>query len=211
MLAHVAVDTLWHHFWNSDTFPDMFKIVLPIAEKMLRPIVVYIFLVVSLRIFGKRELTNINPFDFVVLLTLSNTVQNAIIGDDNTVFGGIIGAAALLAVNYVIVRAARHSRRLQRLLAGRGDVLVKDGVIQRDHLDRELISKAELLAAAHKQGIMSLKEVEYCVLEPTGTMTFIQRKPTPETSRHDEIITLLNKMSDELNALRAARAGEGKP
>lgn len=189
---------------------DMFHLSIPLVEKIVRPVCVYIFLVVGLRLAGKRELAQLNPFDFIVLMTLSNTVQNAIIGDDNTVLGGMIGAGSLLGINYMVVRAARHNRRLQRLLAGRGDVLVKNGEIQKDHLERELISKAELLAAAHKQGIMSLKEVEYCVLEPTGTLSFIQRRPTADSSRHDEVVTLLNKLSDDLAALKAARAAEQK-
>src|SRR6185369_6999103 len=87
-----------------DMWKDMFLLALPLAEKILRPIVVYTFLVISLRLSGKRELVQLNPFDLVVLLTLSNTVQNAIIGDDNTVTGGIIGATSLLAVNYLVVR-----------------------------------------------------------------------------------------------------------
>jgi uncharacterized membrane protein YcaP (DUF421 family) len=182
----------------------MFISDLPLLEKVLRPIVVYFFLLIGLRLAGKRELAQLNPFDFIVLMTLSNTVQNAIIGNDNSVLGGVIGATALLAVNYGVVRAARNSRFLQRLLAGRGSVLVKDGIIQKDHLDREMISKAELLAAAHKQGIMSIKEVEYCVLEPTGTLSFIQRKPTAETTRHDEIMALLNKMSEAVEKLKKA-------
>ena len=195
------MDKMWH---------DMFVLTVPILEKILRPVVVYVFLLVGLRLAGKRELAQLNPFDFIVLMTLSNTVQNAIIGDDNTVLGGMIGAAALIAINYGVVRAARGNRRLQRLLAGRGDVLVKGGVIQTDHLNRELISKAELQAAAHKQGIMSLKDVDYCVLEPTGTLTFIEKRPTADVSRHDEIIHLLNKMGEELQALKAVRAGELK-
>ena len=77
--------------WN-----DMFYLTLPIAEKILRPVIMYLVLVMLIRLFGKRELAQLNPFDLVVLLTLSNTVQNAIIGDDNSVAGGIIGAAALL-------------------------------------------------------------------------------------------------------------------
>src|SRR2546429_2031302 len=76
-----------HNIWK-----DMFVIGLPLAEKILRPIIVYAFLVISLRLSGKRELVQLNPFDLVVLLTLSNTVQNAIIGEDNSVLGGIIGA-----------------------------------------------------------------------------------------------------------------------
>src|ERR1043166_9692478 len=85
-------------------FPDMFYLTAPLAEKILRPIVVYAFLIVGLRLAGKRELAALNPFDLVVLLTISNTVQNAIIGDDNTVTGGMIGAGTLLLVNYTVVR-----------------------------------------------------------------------------------------------------------
>ncbi len=86
---------LWH---------DMFHLGVPVAEKVLRPVVVYGFLVLGLRLAGKRELAQLNPFDLIVLLTLSNTVQNAIIGDDNSVTGGLLGAATLLGVNALVVR-----------------------------------------------------------------------------------------------------------
>src|SRR3978361_525471 len=126
MLASlIATDWFWHH----KTIQDMFQLVLPIAEKMLRPIVVYFFLVISLRIFGKRELTNINPFDFVVLLTLSNTVQNAIIGEDNSISGGIIGATTLLATNYCVVRFIFKHRRLDQLIEGSPTTLIENGKI----------------------------------------------------------------------------------
>src|SRR4051812_10124289 len=112
--TNAILGALAHPFWDTQTFTDMFRLVLPLAEKMIRPIIVYFFLVVVLRVFGKRELTNINPFDFVVLLTLSNTVQNAIIGDDNTITGGVIGAFTLLLVNYLVVRFIFKHRRLDQ-------------------------------------------------------------------------------------------------
>ena len=96
-----------HEIWK-----DMFVVGIPLLEKILRPIVVYAFLVVSLRLAGKRELVQLNPFDLVVLLTLSNTVQNAIIGDDNSVLGGIIGATSLLATNFLVVRFLYGHRKL---------------------------------------------------------------------------------------------------
>src|SRR5215213_3366342 len=99
-------------FWNDAVMQNMFHLAVPFAEKMLRPLVVYVFLVVVLRIFGKRELAQLNPFDLVVLLSLSNTVQNAIIGDDNTVTGGLVGAVSLLGVNYFVVRFVFKHRRL---------------------------------------------------------------------------------------------------
>src|SRR2546423_2045961 len=108
---------------------DMFVLTIPLAEKVLRPVVVYVFLIVGLRVAGKRELAQLNPFDLVVLLTLSNTVQNAIIGDDNTVSGGVIGAATLLAVNYLVVRYLYSHPGLDRYVEGDPDVLVADGCV----------------------------------------------------------------------------------
>ncbi len=93
-----------NQIWDFEMLGGMFRLCLPFAEKISRPILVYGFLVVALRIFGKRELAQLNPFDLIVLLMLSNTVQNAIIGNDISVTGGIIGAVTLLATNYFVVR-----------------------------------------------------------------------------------------------------------
>src|SRR4051812_7199706 len=98
------------------SFHDMFVLSLPVLEKVLRPVIVYVFLLIGLRIAGKRELAQLNPFDLIVLLMLSNTVQNAIIGDDNTVTGGVVGAVSLLTLNYVVVRVTHRFKRLERLL-----------------------------------------------------------------------------------------------
>src|SRR3954470_5529777 len=95
---------------------DMFVTHLPLLEKILRPVIVYLFLVVLLRVFGKRELAQLNPFDLVVLLSLANTVQNAIIGNDNSLVGGMIGAFSLLACNYIVVRFMFKHRRLDQLI-----------------------------------------------------------------------------------------------
>src|SRR4051812_14378894 len=104
--------TMWH---------DMFYLGLPIFEKMLRPVLVYVFLIVGLRLAGKRELAQLNPFDLIVLLTLSNTVQNAIIGDDNSVTGGVLGASTLLAVNYIVVRFLYGHERWEQIVEGKAD------------------------------------------------------------------------------------------
>src|SRR5450631_2728135 len=101
---------------NTQMWHNMFVLGLPIAEKILRPILVYAFLIIGLRLAGKRELAQLNPFDLVVLLTLSNTVQNAIIGDDNTVTGGVIGASTLLFVNYVLVRFVSRHESLEHFI-----------------------------------------------------------------------------------------------
>jgi uncharacterized membrane protein YcaP (DUF421 family) len=189
----------------AETLHNMFLLdptTVTIAEKMLRPVMVYVFLIIGLRVAGKRELAQLNPFDFVVLMTLSNTVQNAIIGNDNSVTGGILGATTLLAINYVVVRIIYRNRKLGRLIEGRADVLMSDGKIHRDHLARELICQEELLAAAHRQGIGSLHEVEKCLLEPNGTITFIPKTPTPDVERYEAI---MQGLSDILEHLRATQ------
>lgn len=188
-----------------DTWKDMFFIGLPLAEKILRPIIVYAFLVVSLRLSGKRELVQLNPFDLVVLLTLSNTVQNAIIGEDNSVLGGIIGATSLLVTNYLVVRFLYDHRKLDQLVEGKADVLVESGKVRTQHLKKELITMAQLAAAARKQGFDSLSEVEQCVLEPGGTLTFLGRKPTSEDVRHQELLGKLEQLAKDISLLRGAQ------
>src|SRR5271163_4636571 len=100
----------------------MFHLHLPVLEKLLRPVIVYLFLVLFLRLFGKRELAQLNPFDLVVLLSLSNTVQNAMIGDDNSVTGGIIGAFALLAINWVLTLTLYRLPRVDKVVEGAATV-----------------------------------------------------------------------------------------
>lgn len=177
---------------------DMFVLQLPILEKILRPICVYLFLLVGLRLAGKRELAQLNPFDLIVLLTLSNTVQNAIIGDDNTVTGGILGAATLLLVNYLVVRFVHRHQRLETLVEGSRDYLMRHGQVLRTHLNRELMTRAELNAAAHRQGIGSLAEVDSAVLEPTGTITFVAKKPSTDDIRHHELMDAIDRIRLEL-------------
>src|SRR5579872_320307 len=109
----------------------MFALTLPVAEKILRPAIFYVFIVILLRVFGKRELAQLNPFDLVVLLSLSNTVQNAIIGNDNSVTGGLIGAFSLLCTNYLVVRFLFKHRRIDQILEGTPTVLIEGGKIRR--------------------------------------------------------------------------------
>jgi len=182
---------------------DMFALPLPVIEKMLRPILVYFFLIVVLRLAGKRELAQLNPFDLVVLLTLSNTVQNAIIGEDNSVTGGLIGAATLIVVNYAVVRFLYSHEQLDQLVEGACDVLIEDGVIQRDRLKKELITMTELEAAAHKQGFGSLDDIERAVLDPGGTVAFFAKKPTADAIRFEEIMKRLDVLSAQVAALRS--------
>ena len=189
------------HFWQ-----HLFVLSddISILEKIARPILVYVFLIVGLRLAGKRELAQLNPFDLVVLLTLSNTVQNAIIGDDNSVIGGVIGATTLLAVNYFVVRFLYNHERLDHLIEGACDELMTDGKIRHDRLKKELLTEAALETAAHRQGFASLKEIDRAVLEVGGSISFFAKQPTPEIARHTEVLAGLNRVTAELAALRQA-------
>ena len=187
---------------TSQTLHDMFALGVPILEKMMRPIIVYIFLIAGLRLGGKRELAQLNPFDLVVLLTLSNAVQNAIIGDDNSVTGGLIGAATLLTLNHFVVRMLYGHDRIEHLVEGDADVLIDKGVVQEARLKKELISHGELTSAAHKQGFTSIEEVERATLEPGGTICFFGKEPSVEMQRHREILNQLETLSAQVSALR---------
>ena len=185
-----------HGMWNA-----IFALGAPVVEKVLRPVLVYFFLVVALRVFGKRELAQLNPFDLVVLLSLSNTVQNAIIGNDNSLTGGLIGALSLLAMNYLVVRFLFRHRRLDQIFEGKPTMLIEHGRVVEPALARELLTRIELMTVLHRQGFDSLDEVERCVLEPGGTF-YIQRKmPATETLEHDEVMQALSDLNVKLDRL----------
>jgi len=180
----------------------MFQLSLPVTEKILRPVIVYLFLVAFLRIFGKRELAQLNPFDLVVLLSLSNTVQNAIIGNDNSVTGGFIGAFALMAVNYLMVRLLFKHRRLDQILEGSPTVLMEHGKVNRGALAKELLTESELRTVLHRQGFVRLDEVERCVLEPGGSFSIEGKLPPLAETRHAELLARMEQLSRQIERLR---------
>ena len=108
---------------------DLFVPGVPLLEKIIRPLIVYAALLILIRMFGKRELAQLNPYDLVVLLTISNTVQNAIIGNDNSVTGGLIGAFVLMAFNFVVVRFLYSHEKIDRIIEGDAIVLVENGCV----------------------------------------------------------------------------------
>jgi uncharacterized membrane protein YcaP (DUF421 family) len=181
---------------------SMFHMPLPLVEKILRPVVVYLALVLLLRVFGKRELAQLNPFDLVVLLSLSNTVQNAIIGEDNSVTGGIIGAVSLLTINWIVVRILFRSPRLNRALEGRPAVLIREGHIDRKALEREALTREELVEVIHRQGFEHLHDVHRCELEPNGTFYIEGRDPSIADKRHGELLARLETLTQQLAELR---------
>jgi uncharacterized membrane protein YcaP (DUF421 family) len=140
-----------------DMWTHLFMPSLPILEKIIRPIIIYFFLVLVFRLSGKRELVQLNPFDLVVLLTISNTVQNAIIGDDNSLAGGVIGATSLVITNYLVVRFLYDHRKLDQLVEGSPDVLIEGGKIRNKNLKRELITLSQLELPASRDSVRSPK------------------------------------------------------
>jgi uncharacterized membrane protein YcaP (DUF421 family) len=181
---------MWHSL-----IPDI-----PVAEKLVRTVIVYLFLIIGLKLAGKRELSQLNPFDLVVLLLLSNTVQNAIIGNDNSITGGLLGAATLLVLNWLVVRGLYRFGKLDAV-EGKPDLLVRNGRLIRHHLERELITVHELEAAARKQGLQSLAHVKECRLETGGSLSFVEKQPTDEDVRHHELVGLIGRLDARLAAL----------
>jgi uncharacterized membrane protein YcaP (DUF421 family) len=187
-------------------FDSMFHLPLPILEKLARPVIVYLVLVILLRVFGKRELAQLNPFDLVVLLSLSNTVQNAIIGDDNSVTGGVIGAFGLLAINWLVVRVLFRSRRLTRALEGRSAILIRNGQLDVQAMNREALTREELLSVVHRQGFEDFHAVRKCELEPNGTFYVEAFDPSVDDKRHAELLARIDALAREVAALRGGTA-----
>ena len=183
-------------------YASMFHLHLPILEKILRPMIVYLALITFLRLFGKRELAQLNPFDLVVLLSLSNTVQNAMIGDDNSVSGGIIGALSLLTINWALSRLLFYTPNLNRAVEGTSATLVEHGVIDRKVMKQETLTDNELLTVLHKQGVDRVEDVERCVLEPSGN--FFVQSSSPSATRRDvtELLNMVSALTREIEQMR---------
>ncbi|WP_044177952.1 YetF domain-containing protein [Granulicella mallensis] len=188
---------------------SMFHLPLPVMEKILRPVIVYLFLIGFLRLFGKRELAQLNPFDLVVLLSLSNTVQNAIIGDDNSVSGGIIGAFALLAINWLLMWLLYRSPKLNQQLEGSKTVLIQAGVVSEEAMKKETLTFEELISVLNKNGFNNPADVEECVLEPNGTFFVKGKTPTSETVHSRELLNAVERLTEEVMAMRAEMQARG--
>jgi uncharacterized membrane protein YcaP (DUF421 family) len=166
----------WHDIYVNMLTLDNISI----AEKILRPAIIYLCLIIGLRLVGKRELAQLNPLDLIVILTLSNTVQNAIIGADNSVTGGLIGAAALLGTNEMLVRLSYRFPRFDRFFNGAPILLIEKGELQEQNLKRLLIDKKELVAVCRRQGVKRLSDVDTATLETSGSISVFLREPSPE-------------------------------
>ncbi|HEX4493378.1 MAG TPA: YetF domain-containing protein [Acidimicrobiia bacterium] len=184
---------------------SLFHLDVPIIEKVVRALLVYAFLVVGLRLAGKRELGQLNTLDFVVLLAVANAVQNGIIGNDNTVTGAVVGASVLFGVNALMAALIFRSVRARKLVEGSATVLIEDGVFIEKALRHEKICKEDLLAAIAQQGASDVAEVERAVLEPNGAIVTMLKTPDYETQHFlalsqqiAELKTIVEQRSDVL-------------
>jgi len=150
-----------------------------VAEKILRSVAVYGFLLVAFRIAGKRQLGQMTAFDLIVLLIISNVLQNAAIGNDNSLGGGLLGATVIILLNLLIAWMTFRHKRLERIVEDSPTILVKHGHVLRANLAREFMSMAELRASLRKEGVATMSEVRYAILEEDGHVTVIPRKSTP--------------------------------
>ena len=185
---------------------EMFTLGVPVWERIIRAILVYFFVVIALRLAGKREIGALNPFDLVVLLFLSNILQNSIIGNDLSVTGGLIGAATLLLTNYAVQRFLFNHQTLDHALEGEATVLIEDGKILHENLKKELVTEDVLIVAVHKQGILEIVDVEKAVLETDGNISVFARTPTTDAQRQMEMSLKLDRIEAAL-----ARLSESLP
>ena len=170
-----------------------------VLEKIVRPTAVYLLLVVLLRLFGKRMLAQLNPFDLVVLLMLSNTVQNAIIGNDTSLSGGVIGALSLIGVNALLVRV--YYRGPDTVIESPDTFLVREHEVDSEALRRLHINRGELLARAHERGFDDLEEVDTAVLYPNGTI--YMKGTSQDEACLQEILREVQTLRLEVAALRS--------
>jgi uncharacterized membrane protein YcaP (DUF421 family) len=172
---------------------DLIHLGLPWWDKTIRTLVVYVVILALLRVAGKRQLAQLNSFDLVVLLLLSNVVQNAIIGNETSLAGGLLGAVILIGANYGLVLLSFRRPRVNRLLQGTSTTLYDDGHVREESLRHELMTREELVAALRRQG-MELEDVEQVALTPEGTFD-ASPKPKPGI---DDVLAALQRIETKL-------------
>jgi uncharacterized membrane protein YcaP (DUF421 family) len=187
----------------------MFHVPVPLVEKILRPVIVYLCLIVFLRLFGKRELAQLNPFDLVVLLSLSNTVQNAMIGDDNSVTGGIVGALSLLAINWLLMWVLYRAPKVNAALEGQPSTLIQGGEVDEAELKKQILTHEELISVLNKNGFNDPADVEVCVLEPNGTFYVKGKTPSDDEMGRKDLMDAILLLSEEVKSLRREIEAKG--
>jgi uncharacterized membrane protein YcaP (DUF421 family) len=180
---------------------SLFTMPIPVGEKIVRTIAVYLIVVVLLRIMGRRTVAQLNAFDLVVLLLLSNVVQNAIIGPDNSLLGGAIGVITLLLLNAGVVWVVRRNRWLDRVMEGDTVTLVRDGTVDHHALQHLGIREGDLRAALLNQGAEGVQDVHEAEMYPSGSIVVELTEEAQDASKMD-----LERVEQKIDALTAAVA-----
>lgn len=192
-------------FFDGSTWTNMFVLdaeQVTWAEKILRPILVYITLIVLLRIVGKRELAQLNPLDLVVILSLSNTVQNAIIGNDTSLVGGIVGAATLLLVNAVVAYLKFRSTRVEAAVEGRPITLIEKGKIDQKMLKSELMTESDIDIIAHENGMEDANDIERLVLDPNGSFLVDGKDEIKDAKFKRDVMHKIDRLTEQITKLQ---------
>jgi uncharacterized membrane protein YcaP (DUF421 family) len=182
----------------------MFVEQIPFTEKILRTVIIYALLVVLFRLTGKRGMANLSTLDFVVIFLLSNVVQNAVIGNDNSVTGGIVGAVTLVAVNAVIDRLIVISPAVERIFEGRATTVIKDGHVRVGALRRLGLRRSEIDHAVRLQNGDDVKQVATGNLEPGGQLVLTLKHAEQGATKAD-IAGLVDRLSRIERLLDPAR------
>lgn len=171
-------------------------------EKVIRPLLIYFVMVFLLRVFGKRELAQLNPIDFVLLLLISEAVQNSIIGDDTSVSGGVIGVVTLLAVNYLMAFIKFRSQPIERLVEGSPVTLIENGKVNKDALKKEMMTEDDLEVIAHEEGLDKADEIEKLTLDPNGTFLVDAKGDIKDARFKREVLEKIDKLTEQLKDLQ---------
>ena len=189
----------------------MLDITVPIWELVLRSAIVYVFLLTLLRLTGKRQVGQLAPFDLVLLLVLSNAVQNSMNGGDNSLAGGLVSAVTLVAVNAAVGFATYRSKRIEAFIEGRPDILIHNGQLVEAVMARAKLTHHELHAALRQSGCSGVEEVHTAVLENNGSISIVPRHDAAASG--DEAERIANRVAEKLAArfgpAFAAAAAEG--
>ncbi len=183
---------------------------IPIIEKVIRTVGIYLGLVIMLRFAGKRDLAQLNSFDLVVLLLLSNIVQNAVIGNDTSLSGGLLGAAVILVANGIVVRVFGRSDRSARFFEGSASVIVTDGTFDDKAVRRLGLRKADVISAIRRQGADHVEEVDRAVLSPGGAIV-VDLKDEAQNPKMSDLRALEQRIDAKLDAVLAAVSGPKRP
>ena len=151
------------------------------AEIALRTSIIYVLVLLGIRLTGKREVGQMTPFDLTLLLLLSNSVQNAMTGPDNSLLGGVVAALVLLTLNYLLAEASGLNRKFRRVIQGSPSLLVHNGEVLSAHMAKEHVSLDELNRALREHGVGTLQDVALAVLEVDGSISVLKHDDIPDS------------------------------